>query len=193
MLSACLPSPAPITLGHGCFGLSSQPSSLKTLLTDKPGFCRWGDWGPEPLAVTGDGWRLNSLFQRLLAIWRLPVLGSSPRGLSFLPSQVLGRVGPRVKVALPQHGAFLPCCYRRAPEKCISKRSTTAWGHDGGLGPSVAMDSNSRQFGAFRWPPGLGSLTSFTIKSIKMSPHPPLFSIYVSDQCEAQSPLTALR
>lgn len=36
------PPPAPITLGHGCVGPSSQPSTLNTLLSNKPGCCHGG-------------------------------------------------------------------------------------------------------------------------------------------------------
>jgi hypothetical protein len=38
---------------------------------------------------------------------------------------------------------------------------------------------------ALCWRTALGPLTSFTIRSIKVSPRPPLFSIYTSDQFKA--------
>lgn len=84
---------------------------------------------------------------------------------------------------------FIPHCRQRTPQSVICDRPTTFFPS---LRPRAGLVifwpvrcCGVRTHGnwmPFPWPPAPGSLTFFTIDSVQMSPHSPLFSIYIADQ-----------
>lgn len=135
----------------------------------------------------------------LLSLAQLRPPKTRPYTSSFLSSQVWVNVDPRVWVPLPQHRSLSSLIVTEEPPRSVICASFFP-----SLRPRAGLvvlrpvcRCGIRTHGdpaPFPRPPAPGSLTSFTIKSVKMSPRSPLFSIHTADQREARSlPITLRR